>query len=152
MMNWPLLILLTSLALFAYWVVYAMGGPLSEKPDDVDPKAILFGFPLWLATRRLKRAGMYAGILAAAIQELEMTSDPRTIRNLKTDKRRDIFIAGRDFFTWERSLLCPICLHWWATVLVGAVLLAIDGMNARADFWLACFYYLATHLLIRKIS
>jgi len=151
-LNWPLIILLTGIMLFAYWLNYIMGGPLSDDPKHVDMKAILFAFPNWLATRRLKRAKVLQELRADAMSELAMTSDPRTRQGLLNDKRLDIYLEGRKMFTWERSLLCPICLHWWLTIVVGAVLIFFDAFNARADFFLAGFIYLVNHLLIRKIS
>lgn len=151
-MNWEIILLLTGLSLFSYWLNYIMGGPLSDDVNKIDVKAILFNFPYFLAIRRLKKLGIYGMIYGDLIQELAMTKDVKTKYRLKMDKRRDIYLAGREFFTWERSFLCPICLHWWLTLLVGAVLFSINAFHARADFFLAAFVYLANHLLIRKIS
>lgn len=148
----PLIILLTGIMLFAYWFNYIMGGPLSDDVKNVDPKAILFAIPNALATRRLKHAGRLLELRAAALSEVALTSDPRTKLQLLEDKKLDIYLEGRKLFTWERSLLCPICLHWWLTLLVGAVLIFFDAFNARADFFIAGFIYLVNHLLIRKIS
>ena len=151
-MNWQLILLLTGIMLFAYWLNYIMGSPLSTKREDVDPKAILFSFPLFLAERRLKQAEILQKFHDQFIEELRMTKDISVIWGLKNDNRLDTFIAGREFFTWERSLLCPICLHWWLSVIVGIVLLSFDLLNAMADFLQAALTYLVLHLIIRKIS
>lgn len=151
-MNWDLILTLTGIMLFAYWFAYIMGGPLSKHADDIDGKAILVGFPYWLAVRRLIQAGTWKAITTELINDLAVTSDPKTKVEMKEDHRVNTIMAGRVFFTWERSLLCPICLHWWLTLLVGFVLIAFDLMHARADFGLAAFVYLVNHFLIRKIS
>lgn len=151
-MNYEIILLLTGLMLFAYWIVYAMGGPLSDEIKKVDIKAILFAFPYFLAVRRLKKIGIYGHIRAGLMDELAMVSDPVQKRRIRLDKKRDIYEAGREFFTWEKSFLCPICLHWWLTVLVGVVCLYFDSFNARADLYLAAFVYLVNHFIIRKIS
>jgi hypothetical protein len=151
-MNIELIMLMTGLALFAYWFNFIMGGPLSDDPNKVDAGAILFFIPFHLAARRLHMNGILAGIVNDQLEEVKLTSDPVTRANLKKDHRLDINLKGRDLFTWEKSLLCPICLHWWLTLAVGFTLLIFDGLNVRADFFLAVFLYLVNHLLIRKIS
>lgn len=150
-MNWELIALIMGIMLFAYWFIYLMGGPLSDDPDKVDIKAILFAIPNALAIRRLKKLGIYRPMMNELAEELAVTSDPKTRNGLILDKRRDIYLAGRDFFTWERSLLCPVCFHWWLTLIVASVLLVLDLMNARGDFFLGGFSYLVAHLIIRKI-
>lgn len=151
-MNWELITTLTGLMLFSYWFNYAMGGPLSEDVKKVDTKAILFFIPNELARRRLKIMGLLSSMRSELITELAMTQDAKVKHGLRQDKRRDIYIAGREFFTWERSILCPVCFHWWLTVIVGAVFLSFDLMGARADLFVAAFTYLVNHLFIRKIS
>lgn len=152
-MNWELILILTSIMLFAYWLNYIMGSPLADKPDDVDAKAILFAFPYWLARRRLKKyPDLLKSITQAEADQVKMTSDPIVRENLKADFSKDEFLKGRTVFTWERSLLCPICLHWWLTVLAGFEFVVFDMFNARADFFLAAFVYLLLHLIIRKIA
>jgi hypothetical protein len=151
-MNWDLIITLTGLMLFAYWLTYIMGSPLASKPEDIDGKAILVAFPFELAIRRLVKAGLWNKISQELIQDMQVTSDPATRAEMKTDHVVSTIVKGRSFFTWERSLLCPICLHWWLTVVVGLVFILFDIMHARADFLLAAFVYLVNHLIIRKIS
>lgn len=151
-MNYELILLLTGVMLFCYWFNYVMGGPLSDDDRDVNVKAILFSFPKYLAVKRLKKKRVYRDILHQYIQEQEMTRDEVRKEQLRTDHLRGMYISGREFFTWEKSLLCPICLHWWLTVLVAVVLLSFDLLNARADFFIGAFTYLVNHLLIRKLS
>lgn len=151
-MNWDLILLLTGLMLFAYWLNYLMGGPLSDEVKHVDPKAILFAFPLYLATRRLKINNLWQDIWASQLKERALATDPKTRIGLRKDQRLEMYLAGRDFFTWERAILCPICFHWWLSLIVAAVLLSGNWLGARSDFFLAAFTYLVNHLLIRKIS
>lgn len=151
-MNWDLIVTLTGLMLFAYWFAYVAGGPLSSKADDIDGGAFLIALPYLLAIRRLARAGVWKGIWSNFIQELDLTSDPKTKAQLRKDHKVNTIMAGREFFTWERSLLCPICLHFWLTVLVGLVFISFNIMHARADLFLAAFVYLVNHFIIRKIA
>lgn len=150
-MNWELVICLTGLMLFSYWLNYIMGGPLAD-PGKVNVREILFFVPYQLARRRLNMLGLLDGIEKKQAQEITLAKDPKTRRELKTDHREDLYLAGREFFTWEKSLLCAICFHWWLTVIVGAFLLKFDLLDARADFFLAAFAYLVNHFFIRKIS
>lgn len=151
-MNWDLIVTLTGIMLFSYWFNYIMGGPLSDDAKKVDTKAILFSVPYWLAVRRLKNNGLYLSLSGDLINELSMIKDAKTKNQLRQDKRLDMYLIGREFFTWERSLLCPICLHWWLTLVIGVIFLIFNIMQARADLFLAAFIYLANHFLIRKIS
>lgn len=151
-MNWELIGVLSGLMFFSYWLNYVMGGPLSDDTKRVDVRAILFAIPNALAIRRLRRLHIYSDLVADWYQQIQMTKDLKLMHQLKQDGRLDIYLAGREFFTWERSLLCPVCFHWWITLLVGVVLLCFDLLNARADFFLAVFAYLVNHFLIRKIS
>lgn len=150
-MNWELIMALTGLMLFSFWLNYIMGNPLAD-PGKVNVGEIMFWIPEKLARRRLKLLGTLRKIASRHDNEIMMTQDPETKRKLKEDQRLDVYLAGREFFTWEKSLLCPICFHWWLTVIVGIFLLIFDGLNARADFFLAAFAYLVNHFFIRKIT
>ena len=151
-MNWELIVLLTGLMLFAHWFNYIMGTPMADRPDGVHPREILFGIPYTLAVWRLKRKKLYYDVRRDQTRELKMAVDARTRNGVKIDHRLDLYLLGREFFTWEKSLLCPICFHWWLTVFVGVFFYWCDVFNARADFLLAAFTYLVNHFLIRKIS
>lgn len=125
---------------------------MAEKHDGIRSREILFGLPFWLAKRRLKRQNLWVDLNSSKVAELAVTSDKQVRHALKYDHIRDLYLAGREFFTWEKSLLCPICFHWWITVAVGAVLLAFNLLDARADYPLAALTYLVNHFIIRKIS
>ena len=146
-MNWQLIATLTGVMFFAHWLTYIMGEPLGDNPRA---REILFSVPYWLAVRRLNSFKLLGKIKASQAAELEMTTDPGTRRLLLIDQRLAIYLKGRELFTWERALLCPVCLHWWATLIVVVFLLSFDMLGARADLWLACLTYLFTHFLIRK--
>jgi len=150
-LNWELTIWLTGLMLLAYWLIYVMGSPNESDINKVDVGGILFGFPLWLADRRLKQNRLRDGIDEEYIQEGSLTNDPVRQRQQYKDWRRNRFDRGRNFFTWERSLTCPYCLHWWLTLIFGAVCLSFNFLHAREDLLLAGFLYLVNHLVIRKI-
>lgn len=150
-MNWEIIFLLTGLMLFAYWLNYIFGSPMADD-DKIDTRAIMFKFPRMLAARRLKKLGIYDEIKSNHWESMNITKDVTLRHKLKYDFRRETYIAGKEFFTWERSILCPICFHWWISLLAGVLLLVFDSMHAREDFLFAGFVYLVNHLLIRKIS
>lgn len=150
-MNWLLIEILGSIMLFSYWLVYIMGSPLADKADDIDERAILFSFPLWLAKRRLTPEYL-KDMKSRYYQEMNLASDYVVKIGLKRDLNKNILLKGRELFTWERSLLCPICLHWWATLIFGIISLSFDLFHAREDFFIAGFVYLVLHLIIRKIA
>ncbi len=151
-MNIELIYLFTSLALYAYWLNFIMGGPLADDTKKVDAGAILFFVPFKLAARRLNKNGLLCGTVSEQLDELHLTKDVFLQKELKKDHRLAIYLKGRELFTWEKSLLCPICFHWWLTLIVGLMLFIFDGFNIRADILFAAFLYLVNHLLIRKIS
>ena len=151
-MNWEIILTLTGIMLFAYWLNYIMGSPLAAKPDDVDPKAILFEFPYFLAIRRLKEYGVYLEYQNKLVEELAVTKDKINQEKAIVDSKLDKMLAGRELFTWERALLCAVCSHWWFSVIVGIIFVSFDLLNARADFLQAALTYLVLHLIIRKIS
>jgi hypothetical protein len=150
-MNWELIIWLTGLMLFAYWLNYVMGSPLADGAHRPDPGAILARFPRWLAIRRLIQNEAIDPINDQIHEELAVTTDSKTRAGLIKDWKRNLIEQGREFFTWEKSLLCPICLHWWLTLIFGAACLSFNLLHAREDLLLAGFTYLLNHLFIRKI-
>lgn len=140
---------LTGLMLLAYWFNYVIGSPLS---DSFDVRAILAQFPLGLADRRLASLGRLKDIKDEEKAELELTHGDRLFWQTVQDQRKARLEEAKNWFTWERSLLCPICLHWWLTATFGAICLTFDLLHAR-ELWLwAGFIYLVNHLLIRKIA
>jgi hypothetical protein len=66
--------------------------------------------------------------------------------------RRQYFETARDFFNWERSILCPICLHWWLTVIVVGVLFSVGYWHGLDTLGLCGIVYLTNHFIIRKIA
>lgn len=151
-MNWELILWLTGIMLFSYWFNYVMGSPLADPPNKPDVKAILFDVPNYLAVRRLHNVGALPKFMDQLLDELAVTSDPRSRNGLKTDNKLNTYLAGREFFTWERIILCPICFHFWLSLTFAVILLSFDLMNARQDYLLGCFTYLINHLIIRKIT
>lgn len=142
----------TSVMLFSYWLVYCMGSPLADQPRDIDTGGIFFFVPLYLATRRLKQVDLLAAQRREYTSAMLNSDDPKTRQELTKMYRETIMILGRMFFTWERSLLCPICLHWWLTVLV-MLLALIFGWSAFYIYPIqTIFVYLLNHLIIRKIA
>lgn len=143
---------LTILMLFSYWLVYCMGSPLADQPRDIDKGAIFFFIPMSLATRRLKQKDLFAGLRTDLYSGLVGNEDQRNRQQWIKQHREDVVVIGREFFTWERSLLCPICLHWWLTVIL-LILAILFGWNVFFEFPLqTIFVYLINHFFIRKIA
>lgn len=144
--------LFTGVMLFAHWLNYCMGSPMADDVDKVDVGAILFSLPAWLADRRLVHQLTLTEILEAQREELNVTSDPVKLADLMRDHARYRYEAGRKFFSWERSFLCPVCLHWWLTLWVVIASLTFDLNHVREHLGAVVLTYLVTHFIIRKIS
>jgi hypothetical protein len=147
-----LALLLTSIMLFSYWLIYCMGSPLADDRNKIDPGAIFFFFPAWLAKRRLSDELLLADIVKARKAELEVIGDPIGRWEVDQENARYRMETGRKFFTWERSILCPICLHWWLTVLIVALAFVFNWLQIREHAGAVVFIYLVNHFFIRKIS
>lgn len=150
-MNYEIIFILTSIMLFCYWFNYILGGPLSDNPKDVNERAILFRFPLWLAKRKITPKYIQE-MKSHFYEELNVTSDFITKVGLNRDMRKNIFLKGRELFSWEKSILCPICFHYWLSVIAGFFLIWYGVAETRADYFTGFLTYLVNHLLIRKIS
>lgn len=151
-----LVCILTAVMLFAHWAGYVMGSPLADNPRDVDVGAIGHFLPHELALGRLLRldrrlnTNAVGDLMERHVEEMNVTSDPITRHGLRQDFKREVLVQARKLFTWERSLLCPVCLHWWLTVLVVASLFITH--NLTPDQLLpAGLIYLVNHFFIRKI-
>lgn len=143
--DWQLVCLLTGLMLFAYWSNYVMGQPLAQRGD---PGAILFVVPYTLAVGRLKRAQLWAAAIERWREEDRHTLDARDRATLLREHRWETVETAQDLFTWERSLLCPVCAHFWLTAGVAVTLVAVGRGAELPTLTLA---YLVNHLIIRKI-
>ncbi len=150
-----LICILTAVMLFAYWANYVMGNPLTDNPRDIDVGAIGHPIPNELALRRLQRLDRHCNtdvvgrLMQGHVEELNVTSEPLTRHGLRQDFKRELLVTARKLFTWERAILCPVCLHWWLTVIIVASLFIINFMTLD-QLPLAGLTYLVNHLLIRK--
>lgn len=151
-MNYELIIWITGLMLFAYWLNYVFGSPLADGPHRPDPGAILASFPRALAWRRLRKEKLADEYWSRLQEMLGFAREAKIRRQTFKDWQLDILEAGRVFFTWERTILCPVCFHFWATVIFGVICLSFNLLHARQDLLLAGFTYLLNHFFIRKIS
>jgi hypothetical protein len=142
---------LTGIMLFSYWLNYVMGTPLADEPKHVDTGAFLFDWPLAMARRRLRQYGKLDAIRAELKEDLTHTKDPAKKRELRRDARLNMVIEGRKLFSYEKALLCQVCLHWWLTVIFVAGDLTFDIFHTREYFGTALLTYLVNHFFIRKI-
>lgn len=142
---------LTGLMLFSYWIIYCLGSPLARDRQHVDPTAIGFFVPHWLAYRRVRLHNVAGTLEDQHLIEYNVTTDPVQRQRMRREMKLDVLESGREFFTWERSLLCPVCLHWWITLLAVALFVVFNWLNLRDHLWWAAFAYLSNHLFLRKI-
>ncbi len=142
--------LLVGLMLFAHWFTYITGQPLAE-PSRVDPGALLFFVPYYLAKRRM-RGNLFDRAVEAWREQLSMTSDAIGSTEALRDHRHNDVVQARPLFTWERSLLCPVCLHWWLSLCGGTSWLLFSSAHVQPmDLAVGALTYLFLHLLIRKL-
>lgn len=151
MFDIDLLLLMTGIMLFAWWANYVMGTPFAENPNKVDVGAIMFTIPYTLALRRLKNAGALKDIIKQHAAEMVLTKGAYQRELARSANKRDLYLTGREFFTWERSILCPVCFHFWLSLPIFWTCMCYDCIFVDENVWLAVFYYLANHFIIRKI-
>lgn len=145
-----LVAILTGLMLFSYWLIYCYGSPLNDDAKHVDTRAILGFVPYYLAQRRLEQKGLLKSARSQYQEGMRFAADLKEKVQTQRDYDLDIVIAGRFFFTWERSLLCAVCFHWWLTCGMVAFLVG-TGFVRCEDLGLVALTYLVNHLFIRKI-
>lgn len=150
-MDLVIIFILTGAMLFSYWLAYIMGGPMSDDPKHVNPRAILFSFPEWLAKRRLTTFDLF-DLYKQFGEEINLLHDYVEKVKANYEYKKDVFLKGRELFTWEKTLLCPICFHFWLSVLLGAILIISGRVDTWDDFGFGFLLYLVNHLIIRKIS
>lgn len=137
--HFDILIAFSIIALSAYWWTYIIGDPLDEYKHE----AILSIVPFALAVLRLKKMKMLRPIIDDRCEELRAATTIRERLDIRNSYRRMIVQTAVPYMTWERLLLCRVCLHWWACLIVSFCL-------AGPLLYIA-LYYLITHLIIRKI-
>jgi hypothetical protein len=122
-----------------------MGSPLADDVKHVDVDSIFFFFPYMLAVRKLKKYHLWNDIDEEWRREINVTHGSKSKLQARRDHMREVFATGREFFTWERGLLCPVCFHFWLTLFVWALFI-------QDAILISALFYLANHFLIRKIS
>lgn len=149
-LEFQLFLILTGIMLFSYWLSYCMGKPLAKTVQDMDASAILFWIPYELAKRKLKQASLWSAVNEQWREQYRQANNVRDKIEALRDHRADVVYGARELFTWERSLLCPVCLHFWLSLFF--VQLAYYLHYLRPDvLLLTAFLYLVNHLFIRKI-
>jgi hypothetical protein len=133
---------------FCDWNNYVLGRPLAT---DYDVTSIMFWLPEALARRKIRRRHMLIWRDEAdetVIAEMAATKDPTQRQEIWQSHRRYVYEYGRQFFTWEKAFLCPVCLHWWLSLIFLGVMWAF---GYTFDHGIALLLYLMTHYLIKKI-
>lgn len=143
---------LVMIMLFAHFIVYCMGSPLASNPANVDSSAILFFVPYYLARWRMK-GNLFDQAVSAWRDQLGFSNDRISAVHALRDHRLNVVIQGRVLFTWERSWLCPVCLHFWLTLIfgVGWCLGNWTFFLEPVDFYIGSLTYLFLHFIIRKL-
>lgn len=124
--------------LFVYWVDFVWGHPLA---DEYNETAILFGIPYYFAKRRLDSMNALQPLVKHRAEQMVATNDKRIRADIEREYKINVFSTGRQYWTYEKMIFCPICFHWW-------ICLPILLTNVSAELFL---YYLITHFIIRKI-
>lgn len=145
-MSYDLIFLMVTLSLFPYWFSFSMGNPLA-KEESIDVHAILFFIPLSFAIKRLEDNNLLSCIVDHQDEEMKLEKNIWRQMEAREAQKKALYVAGRDFFTWEKMFLCPVCLHFWLTVVAFPFALIF----LSSEFLPFVFLYFVTHLFIRKI-
>lgn len=98
-----------------------LGKPAAE---EIDRKAIFFGFSMFLAKNRLRKAKKLKGIHDTYMPNLN-SKDPVIKQAAKMEYRRVIFEEGKFFFSWELGFgMCPFCTNVRLSIIAGFLYMA----------------------------
>src|SRR3954469_17544290 len=109
---------LTGLMFFCHWFYYCLGKPLADSQDDIDVGGIFNFIPRLLADRRLRRHTMDAELRESFVSGIAVVRGSYQKLVTRKDYIRHRITVGREFFTWEKTFLCPVCLHWWLSLVL----------------------------------
>ncbi len=149
-MNISILIFLLLLSLtpvgFSMLLDFTLGHP---GKDEINNKAIFYGYTFWLAKRRLIKEGLYYELEKGFLEDSKNFTDKIVKNNLYTNFRRSVVMNAKDFFTWEHAFgICIFCTGAWISLLFG-VLLYIFGI---INIYFIILVIIFSHLLLRKLN
>lgn len=132
------LCLLIALVPFSFSLLLdlCLGKPAAE---EYDRKAIFFGFSLFLAKNRLRKAGKLKDI--EDTYSPNMNSKDLVIRQAATmEFKKVVFEEGRQFFSWELGIgMCPFCTNVRIAMLFGAAFIYYFSGDWLSILLVPCF-------------
>lgn len=119
---------------------YGLGQPGNEKPNY---HALLFGWTLFISKRTLGHE--HKEIFDQYQNQLKNKN--KFERKIITFQYRElVFTKARQAFYWESILgMCPICTHFWFTLIIFIFFFQGNMFNLA-------FYFLVSHLIIRILK
>jgi hypothetical protein len=102
-------------ALFIYLLDYGFGKPGDEKPNY---QSLLFFWSFYLAKKRLKKMQGWNTFQQQLDEQLATADTLMQKARVIASFKEIVFLTARPFFTYEMILgMCPICTHFWVSLL-----------------------------------
>lgn len=134
-------------ALLVYLLDYAFGQPGGEKWNSQE---LLSGWSLFLAKRRLKKESIYRDLERQLHQQLISAPDSYQRKLIRKNFNQLVFQQAREVFYYEKALgMCPICFHFWVTLIV---FLLVNYFYFSVTLNTFVFSILISHLIIRLLK
>lgn len=130
-------LLATVPAAFSYFLDYCLGFPGKEQ---INTKAIFFGWSYMLARRRLKKKKTYNQIL-------------HDLKGFEQDLvKTTVFMDARKHFTWEQIFgMCIFCTNFYVSSIAATVFFFTIPVDHFQGWILFLIIPLYSHLILRKI-
>ena len=134
-------------ALLVYLLDYSFGQPGNEKWNSQE---LLSGWSFLLAKRRLKRDGAWQGKHQQLLNQLKEAKTPYDEKMIYKSFRQAVFAQARETFYWEKAAgMCPICFHFWITLIT---FIAVNIFYFEVNIFTFILYCLVSHLFIRILK
>lgn len=131
-------------ACFSFFLDYCLGHPGQEQ---INSKAILFGWSYYLAKRRVDRNQMNG--LVMAFKDLLNSDDPTQRAQGQSQLKLTVFVQGRNCFTYEQAFgMCLYCTNFWISQITALTLfMYVPGQTPGLYFLLIPIF---SHSILRK--
>lgn len=134
-------------ALLVYILDYAFGQPGNEKWNDSE---LFSGYCFFLAKRRLKKDKVWKEKSKQLSENLMKTTIPYDRKLIHKSFRHMVFNQAKETFYWEKAIgMCPICFHFWVTLII---FLTVNIFYFRVNINIFTLYFLISHLIIRFLK
>ena len=140
-----MLYLSLSCAFFIYMLDYGLGKPGDEKPLY---GSLLFAWSFSLAKKALGKK-LYTNLYQQYRDQL--TDDPLHNAQVRASFKEIVFTQARELFTWQKIVgMCPICTHFWFTMI--AFVVEENIFYFKVNIITFSFYFLLSHVIIRFLK